>query len=88
MGRPDFPLFTGGEIHACHKLGVPQQEAPIPYIINVHKTGRVPKHCIAQCDSLHAVPVKAMEYSLSDLPQGYGNTADLSCSDIWVREPD
>ena len=50
-------FFKGGAIHACNKPSVTKWEAPSPYILNVHKTSRVPKHYITQHDSVHAGPL-------------------------------
>ena len=36
------------------------RKSQVPYILNVHKAGKVPKQCITQCDSVHAGPLKVM----------------------------
>ena len=44
-------------LQAC----VHQPKSQLPYVLNAHKAGRVPKYCITECDSAHVGPLKVME---------------------------
>ena len=50
-------LFS--QVGRC-KLVSHSRKPQVPCVLNVHKAGRMPKHCVTQCDSVHAGPLKAM----------------------------
>ena len=65
------------------------QKSQLPYILNVHKTGRVTKYWITQHDFQHVGHCQGYGNTVYwPQSQGYRDTTYLSYPDIWVREPD
>ena len=63
---PDMPLCKGRVIHGPASHVLHSKKPQLPYILNVHKAIRVPKHYITQSDSAHAGPLKVMGIQLPD----------------------
>ena len=60
----------------------------VPYILNVRKASRVPKHCITQHDFAHVDPLKVMGILLLLVAwtSGWGTLTDSLSPTAYIRE--
>ena len=88
-GNAWHAFIRGWDNPRCQKLPVTQQDIPIPLYTKGTQSWQGAKILYTTAWFCACGPIQGHGNTVYPAQsQGYGNTAYLSCPDIWVREPD